>query len=63
MPATMPALQYMHEAPLWLGAEAPYPVVHSGSGYIICALPVHSLPLVYAQVVPILSFTVHQGIN
>ena len=33
MPATMPALQYRHEAPPRLVAEAPHPVVHTGGGY------------------------------
>ena len=33
MPASMPALQYRHEAPLQLVAEAPHPMVHTGGGY------------------------------
>ena len=33
MPATMPTLQYRHEAPPRLVAKAPHPVVHTGGGY------------------------------
>ena len=33
MPATVPTLQYRHEAPLRIVAEAPHQVVHTGGGY------------------------------
>ena len=36
MLATMPALQYRHEAPPQLVAEAPHLVVHTGGGYYPC---------------------------
>ena len=55
MLATMPALQYRHEAPPRLVAQVPHPLVHTGGGYyprLASTFPA----LVYAQVASIVFY-------
>ena len=61
MPATVPTLQYRHEAPPWLVAEAPHPLVHTGGGCdprLASTFPGPS----FTPKLCVLSFTAHQSI-
>ena len=62
MPATMPALQYRHEAPPRLVAEAPHPVVHTGGGYHPRLASTFPAPRLRPKLC-VLSFIAHQSIN
>ena len=63
MPATMPALQFRHEAPPRprLVAEAPHLVVHTGGGYYPRLASTFPAPS-FTPKLCVLSFTVHQCI-
>ena len=62
MPATMPALQYRHEAPPRLVATAHDPVVHTGCGYYLRLARAFPAPSFMPKLC-VLSFTAHQSIN
>ena len=60
MPPTMPALQYRHEAPPRLVAEAPHPVVHTGGGYYLRLARTFPAPSFMPKLC-VSSFTAHQS--
>ena len=62
MIATMPTLQYRHEAPPRLVAEAPHPVVHTGGWYNLRLASTFPAPS-FTPKLCVLSFTAHQSIN